>query len=242
MELINLERISDPEYKPLYQEALAIQRELQKRVKTENGFREINRIAGVDLAQIRGGEQLICGILVYSFPELIEIERSFAIVRVVFPYIPGLLAFREGPAIIETVKQLKTKPDVLMVDGQGIAHPRGCGIASHVGVILDIPSIGVAKKRLYGKFEEPEEVRGDWTELSTHSGKSLGAALRTKDKTRPVFVSIGHKIDLKTSINVTLQCASGFRIPEPTRQADIFVAELKKKIQDGVKNLENQLP
>lgn len=234
MEPINLERITDPEYKPLYQEALAIQRELQKRVITENGFREINRIAGVDLAQIHGGEQLICGILVYSFPELIEIERSFAIVRVVFPYIPGLLAFREGPAIIETVERLKTKPDVLMVDGQGIAHPRGCGIASHVGVILDIPSIGVAKKRLYGNFDEPGDMRGDWTELRSHTGKSIGAVLRTKNNTRPVFVSIGHKIDLKTAIRVTLRCTNGFRIPEPTRQADIFVTQLKRKIRDGM--------
>jgi len=242
MERIDLERIIDPEYKPLYQEAVTIQRELKKRVITQNGFQEINTIAGVDLALIKGGEQLICGVLVYSFPNLVEIERSFAIVRVVFPYIPGLLAFREAPAIIKTAKQLKTKPDVLMVDGQGIAHPRGCGIASHVGVIMDMPSIGVAKKRLYGKFDEPGEVRGDWTELTSRTGKSLGAVLRTKDKTRPVFVSIGHKIDLKTSINVTLQCANGFRIPEPTRQADMFVAELKRKIQDGIKNLENQPP
>jgi deoxyribonuclease V len=230
MELINLERITDPEYKPLYEEALAIQRELQKRVIKQNGFREINTIAGVDLAQIHGGKQQICGILVYSFPELIEIERSSAIVRVVFPYIPGLLAFREGPAIIGTLKQLKQKPDILMVDGQGIAHPRGCGIASHVGVILDIPTIGVAKTRLYGKFDEPGEMRGDWTELSSHSGESIGAVLRTKNNTRPVFVSIGHKIDLKTSIRVTLRCANGFRIPEPTRQADIFVTQLKRKM------------
>jgi deoxyribonuclease V len=234
MERIDLARITDPEYKPLYQEAVTIQRELQKRVKTHNGFQEINTLAGVDLAQFRGGEQLICGILVYSFPELVEIERSFAIVRVAFPYIPGLLAFREAPAIIRTAKQLKTKPDLLMVDGQGIAHPRGCGIASHVGVILDMPSIGVAKKRLFGKFDEPGEVRGDWTELSSRTGKSLGAVLRTKNKTRPVFVSIGHKIDLQTSINVTLRCTNGFRIPEPTRQADIYVAEIKRKMHDGM--------
>lgn len=233
MELINLERITDTEYKPVYEEALAIQRVLQKSVITQNGFREINTIAGVDLAQFQGGKQLICGIVVYSFPELIEIERSSAIVRVAFPYIPGLLAFREGPAIIGTVRQLKTKPDVLMVDGQGIAHPRGCGIASHVGVILDMPSIGVAKKRLYGNFDEPGEMRGDWTELSSRTGESIGAVLRTKNKTRPVFVSIGHKIDLKTSIRVTLRCANGFRVPEPTRRADMFVACLKSEMHDA---------
>ena len=234
MELINLERITDPEYKPLYAEALAIQRQLQNRVIKQNGFREINRIAGVDLAQIHGGEQLICGILVYSFPQLVEVERSFFIVRVVFPYVPGLLAFREGPAIIETFKRLKTKPDLLMVDGQGIAHPRGCGIASHVGVILDIPSIGVAKKRLYGNFDEPGEMRGDWTDLRSPTGESIGAVLRTKNNTKPVFVSIGHKIDLETSIGVTLRCTNGFRIPEPTRQADVFVTQVRRKMRDGM--------
>ena len=235
MELINLEKMSDPGYKPQYEEALAIQRELQKRVITQNGFREINTIAGVDLAQIHGGERMICGIVVYTFPRLIEIERYSGIARVVFPYIPGLLAFREGPAIIATAKRLRTKPDLLMVDGQGIAHPRGCGIASHVGVILGIPSIGVAKKRLYGNFDEPGERRGEWTELTSPKRKLIGAVLRTKHNTKPVFVSIGHKIDLKTSIRVTLRCANGFRIPEPTRQADMFVAELKRKIRDGMK-------
>ncbi len=235
MELINLERISDPGYKPHYEEALAIQRELQKRVIAQNGFREINTIGGVDLAQIHGGEFLICGIVVYSFPELKEIERYSAIARASFPYIPGLLAFREGPAIIGTAKQIKIKPDLLMIDGQGIAHPRRCGIASHVGVILDIPSIGVAKKRLYGNFKELGEARGDWTELNSPDGGIIGAVLRTKDNTKPVFVSIGHKIDLKTSIKVTLRCTIGFRIPEPTRQADMFVTQLKRNMLEGAK-------
>lgn len=233
MELIETDRLADPEYKPPYEEALTIQRKLQEMVKTQNGFKKIRTIAGVDLAQVPGGKQLICGIITYSYPELVEIERSHNIVKVVFPYIPGLLAFREGPAMIGTFKQLKQKPDILMVDGQGIAHPRGCGIASHVGVVLDIPTIGVAKKRLYGYFDEPGDMRGNWTELYSKSGESIGAVLRTKAGVKPVFVSIGHKIDLKTSIKVTLKCSIGFRLPEPTRQADIFVAKLKSNMQES---------
>jgi deoxyribonuclease V len=115
-----------------------------------------------------------------------------------------------------------------MVDGQGIAHPRGLGIASHVGVILDVPSIGVAKERLYGKYNEPPDSEGSWTPLiNPHKGNTIGAVVRTKKGTKPVFVSIGHKIDLRTAVRITRECTRGYRIPEPTRKADIFVAQLK---------------
>jgi len=213
---------------PSREEAEAIQRELQKKVITQNGFKDIKTIAGADLAIVQGEERLVCGIIVFSYPELEEIERVSAVVEEQFPYIPGLLAFREGPAIIETFKKLKNRPDLLMIDGQGIAHPRGLGIASHVGVILDIPSIGVAKEKLYGKFNEPPDSEGAWTPLtSPGKGNTIGAVLRTKKGTKPVFVSIGHRIDLKTAVRITRQCTRGYRIPEPTRQADIFVARLK---------------
>ncbi len=213
---------------PSREEAEAIQRDLQKKVITQNGFKEIKTIAGVDLAQIRDKDKLVCGIIVFSYPELREIEQTSARVEEQFPYIPGLLAFREGPAIIEAFMKLQNKPDLLMVDGQGIAHPRGLGIASHVGVILDIPSIGVAKQRLYGKHNEPPDSEGAWTPLvAPHTGNTIGAVLRTKKGTKPVFVSIGHKIDLRTALRIARQCTRGYRIPEPTRQADIFVARLK---------------
>ncbi|MER3446284.1 MAG: deoxyribonuclease V [Candidatus Dadabacteria bacterium] len=213
---------------PSREEAEAIQRDLRKKVITQNGFKEIKTIAGVDLAQIRDEEKLVCGIIIFSYPELQEIKRVSAIVDEQFPYIPGLLAFREGPAIIEAFMKLQNKPDLIMVDGQGIAHPRGLGIASHIGVILDIPSIGVAKQRLYGKYNEPPDSDGAWTPLvASHTGNTIGAALRTKKETKPVFVSIGHKIDLRTALKITRQCTRGYRIPEPTRQADIFVARLK---------------
>lgn len=213
---------------PSHEEAEAIQRDLQKKVITQNGFKEIKTIAGVDLAQIRDKDKLVCGIIVFSYPELQEIEQTSARVEEQFPYIPGLLAFREGPAIIEAFIKLQNKPDLLMVDGQGIAHPRGLGIASHVGVILDLPSIGVAKQRLYGKYNEPPDCEGAWTPLvAPHTGNTIGAVLRTKKGTKPVFVSIGHKIDLRTALRIARQCTRGYRIPEPTRQADIFVARLK---------------
>ncbi|MGH7889357.1 MAG: deoxyribonuclease V, partial [Thermodesulfobacteriota bacterium] len=211
-----------------YEEAVAIQKELQKMVIPRKGFKEIKRVAGADLAPIKGEERLVCGIIVFSYPGLAEIERVSAVVEEEFPYIPGLLAFREGPAIIEAFKKLKNKPDVLMIDGQGIAHPRGFGIACYVGVLLDISSVGVAKQRLYGKYDEPKDSKGNWTPLTTpHEGHTIGAVLRTKKRTKPVFVSIGHKIDLKTAVKISLQCSKGYRIPEPTRQADIFVAQLK---------------
>lgn len=230
MDSTEKERPKDLYYEtpPSREEAEAIQRELQKRVITQNGFRDIKTIAGADLATVKGEERLVCGIIVFSYPELNEIERASAVVEERFPYIPGLLAFREGPAIIETFKKLRNRPDVLMVDGQGIAHPRGLGIASHVGVILDIPSIGVAKERLYGRYREPPDKEGAWTPLiSPPNGKTIGAVLRTKKGTKPVFVSIGHRVDLKTAVRITLQCTKGYRLPEPTRQADIFVARLK---------------
>ncbi|MGH7806496.1 MAG: deoxyribonuclease V [Thermodesulfobacteriota bacterium] len=218
-------------------EAVVIQRELQKEVINQNGFREIKRVAGADLAPIKGEEKLVCGIIVFSYPELEEIERVSAVVEEQFPYIPGLLAFREGPAIIQAFKRLENKPDLLMVDGQGIAHPRGFGIASHVGVLLDIAAVGVAKQRLYGKHKDPPDSQGGWTPLTDpRNGKTIGAVLRTKKGTKPVFVSIGHKIDLSSAVKLTLKCTRGFRIPEPTRQADIFVAKLKTMdIQPGEK-------
>src|SRR5690606_14995086 len=131
-------------------------------------------------------------------------------------------------AIIETYGKLSVKPDVLILDGQGTAHPRGVGIACHVGVLLDVPAMGIAKSRLYGSFEEPGTEKGSWTPLTSREGECIGAVLRTKDRTKPVFVSPGHRIDLESALEIALACSSGLRIPEPTRLADKYVAELKK--------------
>ncbi len=214
--------------RPEYADAIAIQKELSDRVEAQNGFSDIQTVAGADLAILKGQNKLVCGIMVLSYPELREIERAWEVVDEQFPYIPGLLAFREGPAIIKTYEKLKNKPDLLILDGQGIAHPRAFGIACYVGVLLDIPTMGIAKKKLYGDYVEPRNSAGSFESLISKDGSQIGVALRTKERTKPVFVSIGHKIDLSTSVKVALSCTRGYRVPEPTRLADKYVSELKR--------------
>jgi deoxyribonuclease V len=168
------------------------------------------------------------GIVIFSFPELEIVERVAAEAPLTFPYVPGLLAFREAPVLLKAFSKLKRRPDLIMIDGQGIAHPRGLGIASHMGLILKTPTIGCAKSRLYGWHREPSEKRGSFTRLVDEKGVVVGAAVRTRNHTRPVYVSIGHKVDLMTAIRLTLACGRGYRIPEPTRQADSYVEEIKR--------------
>jgi len=211
-------------------QAKNIQNELSNRVITTKSFTQLNIICGIDLTVIKEKKILICGIVNFKYPELEEIERVHQRFSENFPYIPGLLSFREGPAILETYKLLKTKPDLLVFDGQGIAHPRGLGIASHIGVVLDMPAIGIAKKKLYGNFREPKREKYSYSYLtSPHDDKTIGAVLRTKSGTKPVFVSIGNKIDLQSAIDIAITCDGGYRIPEPTRQADLYVKSLRRK-------------
>ena len=214
--------------KPSVARAFDIQKELSKKVISKREFGELKTVAGADLSVLTDENKLICGIIMFSYPDLSEIERVYSVSDEKFPYIPGLLAFREGPAIIETFKKLRQKPDLLIIDGQGIAHPRGFGIACHVGVLLDVPSMGIAKKRLYGKYDEPGEKRGSWTPLLSKEEDVIGSVLRTRDGKNPVFVSLGHKIDSDSAREIALECARGYRIPEPTRRADTYVAGLKK--------------
>lgn len=217
--------------RPSVSEAFSIQRELSKKVIRKNVYKKIHTVAGADLAILKEQKKLLCGIIVFSYPDLKVIEKVHTIADEKFPYIPGLLAFREGPAIIETFKKIKKKPDMIIIDGQGLAHPRSFGIACHVGVLLNIPAIGVAKKKLFGEYTEPGKLRGDWKELKDkNSNETIGAVLRTKDNVKPVFVSIGNKIDLVSTVRLVLNCSRGYRIPEPTRQADKFVAQLKQEI------------
>lgn len=208
--------------------ALDFQKRLRRSIIGERSFGELKTVAGADISILKSENKLICGIIVFSYPDMTEIERAYSEVEENFPYIPGLLAFREGPAIIETYGKLSVKPDVLILDGQGTAHPRGVGIACHVGVLLDVPAMGIAKSRLYGSFEEPGTEKGSWTPLTSREGECIGAVLRTKDRTKPVFVSPGHRIDLESALEIALACSRGLRIPEPTRLADKYVAELKK--------------
>lgn len=210
--------------------AFDIQRELSKRVILKCEAGALETVAGADLSVMKSENKLVCGIILFSYPDLAEIERVYTISDERFPYIPGLLAFREGPAIIETFGKLGRKPDLLIMDGQGIAHPRGFGIACHVGVLLDVPAMGIAKKKLYGTYNEPGTKKGSWSPLKSKEGRVIGSVLRTRDNTRPVFVSPGHRLDMESAREIALECARGYRIPEPTRRADIYVAELKKEV------------
>lgn len=199
------------------QKAKEIQNTLSKKVRIVPLKKKIQFIAAVDASFI--DDKVIAVATLFGYPELENIQDIIAVEKVLFPYIPGFLTFREGPAIITAIKKLKTKPDVILFDGQGIAHPRGIGIASHLGVILNIPTIGCAKSRLVGEFKEPGIECGSRKGLY-YNGKKVGAVLRTRRDVKPVFVSPGHMIDIKSSIEIVMKCISLYRIPEPLRRAD----------------------
>lgn len=212
-------------------EAFSIQRDLSRKVIKKDCTNRVTTVAGADLAVSKHSKKLLCGIVVFSFPELEIIEKRWEIAEEKFPYIPTLLAFREGPAVISTFGKLSNRPDVLIMDGQGLAHPRKFGIACHVGVLLDIPTMGIAKKRLYGDYKEPSLKRGSREDLvDPQDGSTIGAVVRTRDNVKPVFVSVGNKLDLETAVGITLSCNGGYKVPEPTRIADGYVAELKKEM------------
>jgi deoxyribonuclease V len=197
-------------------EAIAVQQSLRGQVVTRNVLGQIRTVAGVDIST--AGKRAHAAIVVLHFPEMEPLEAAEADLPLTFPYIPGLLAFREAPAILAAVQGLRVEPDLYMLDGQGLAHPRRMGIASHVGVILDKPSIGCAKSLLCGHCGQVAAEAGAHAEI-LDKGEVIGAAVRTRTDTEPVYVSIGHKIDLPTAISYVLRCCSGYRIPEPTRWA-----------------------
>lgn len=209
-------------------EAKEIQESLRKNVRIIPLMKTPKYIAGVDAAFL--GDKIIAAVCLYNYPVLTLIEERYAAAKVSFPYIPGYLSFREGPAIIQALSSLNIRPDIILFDGQGIAHPKGLGIAAHIGALLDIPSIGCAKSRLVGEYKVPGDKKGSWSPLN-YKGKIVGAVLRTRDNTRPLFVSPGHMIDLKGSIEVVLRCTSKYRIPEPLRRADFMSKRLRKEIR-----------
>ena len=215
-------------------EAIALQTELAERVSRRNmlPLDAIKTIAGVDASY---KDQGFAVIVVMTFPELEVIEQATATRESVFPYVPGLLSFREAPIVLDAFARLRTRPDLLMCDGQGIAHPRRLGLASHLGVYLDIPSIGCAKSRLTGKYEEPGPRTGDRSPL-TSRGETIGMVVRTKPRTNPLFVSIGNKIDLSTAVEIVLACLRGYRLPEPTRVAD----KLSRSLRSGDERVTDQ--
>lgn len=200
-------------------EGVALQRRLASQVITEDQLGEVALVAGVDVGFEDHGKITRAAVVVLRLVDLSLVEQAVARQPTRFPYIPGLLSFRECPTILAALEKLTVIPDLLFCDGQGIAHPRRLGIACHLGVLTDLPSIGVAKSRLVGKYGPVPAVRGDWTPLLDKT-ETVGAVLRSRARVKPIFVSIGHRISLLTAIHYVMACTTRYRLPETTRAAD----------------------
>jgi len=219
--------ISVPDYSNLSAaEATRIQADLRARTRLEPLPAPPALIAGADISFNKYSEVVYAGLVILTFPALHVVHREAVTTRTRFPYIPGLLAFREAPALIEVWNKLPVKPDLVVLDGQGIAHPRRTGIATHFGVLADVPTIGCAKSLLTGRHEPVGESAGSTAELSA-GGEVVGTALRTKARTNLVFVSPGHRITMAESVDIVRACVAGYRIPEPTRKAHLWVNEVR---------------
>ena len=199
-------------------EAIAIQQRLRREVVTEDTFGEIRLVAGTDVGFEDGGAITCAAVVVLNFPELTVHSSAISRRPTTFPYVPGLLSFREAPAVLEALEQLPTPPDLLLCDGMGYAHPRRFGIACHLGVLSGIPSIGVGKTLLTGRHDPVPDERGAWQPLRDR-GEVIGAVLRTRPGVRPVYVSVGHRISLASAIDYTMRCTTTYRLPETTRRA-----------------------
>jgi len=212
-----------------YKEAVEIQKRLKERVILQWTFKDLDSIliAGADVSYDKENDRFFAGVVIFALQTMEKIEESTASGRVAFPYIPGLLSFRESPILIRAFTKIKSDPDIFMFDAQGIAHPRGIGLASHMGILFDTPSIGCAKTRLIGDHDGVDNEVGASSPL-TVKDRHVGSVLRTKKNVKPIFVSPGHKIDIITSVQVVLKSCHGYRLPEPTRQAHNLVSKIKK--------------
>ena len=209
---------------------MRLQEKLRARVVEEDQFGEIRLVAGADMAFDPVTNIAFAGVIVYRFPELEEVERSMARRRLRFPYVPGLLSFRESPVLMAAFARLDTEPDLVLIDGHGRAHPRRFGIACHLGVIFDRPTIGCAKSLLVGEHREPGGKAGAMRPLLLE-GERVGVVLRTRSRVRPIYVTVGHRVSLDSAVNLVRRCLDGYRIPKPTREADHYVRELRRAYQ-----------
>ena len=205
-----------------YGEAVKIQRGLRERLILKAPEMDLRLVAGADVSYSKGSDVFFSSVVVFETPGMNIVEESTAKGRVDFPYIPGLLSFREAPVLIKAFEGVKNTPDVIIFDGQGIAHPRGIGLASHMGLVLDCPSIGCAKKILVGDYDPVGNEVGDHTPI-IYKGNAVGAALRTRNNVKPVFISPGHKMDIPSAVEIALKTCRGYKLPEPTRQAHLSV-------------------
>lgn len=208
--------------------AVGVQKALRARLRTDVPvpLESIRLVAGVDVSMTRFDPLLTAGIVVWDRLSGQVVETASARLQATFPYIPGLLSFREIPSLLEVVAKVRAEPDIWMVDGHGIAHPRRMGIAAHLGVLLNRPTIGVAKSRLTGRFTEPDPQPLSESPLMEGS-EQIGTVLRTKTKSNPLFISPGHLIDQQSALEIVKACLRGYRLPEPTRLAHLFVNEVR---------------
>jgi len=241
---VRIKRIHD--WNVTTSEARELQDRLASSVVQKSLPRRISRIAAADVAVGKRGTTAAAAIVVFSFPSLSELDFVVARGKVTFPYVPGLLTFREGPILIDALRNLRTRPEVILFDGQGIAHFRGMGIASHMGLFLGIPTVGCAKSPLIKPAREPARARGCWSPIE-RGGLTVGAALRTRSNVKPVYVSPGHLADIRSSMRLVLACCGKFRLPEPLRAAHMAccaavreggVNDLEKTFNDAV-NIRN---
>jgi deoxyribonuclease V len=211
-------------------EAIQIQEKLRKRLRLRPPGTRLKTVAAGDVSYSREDDMTYAAFLLYTYPGLTLLESAPAKARASFPYIPGLLTFREAPILLKAFSRLRTRPDLILIDGQGIAHPRFMGIAAHIGLILNLPAIGCAKSRLIGTHEEPAPDRGKRVPLLV-GDRVVGMVLRTREGVKPVYVSPGHRMDMETSVKIVLSLCRGYRIPEPLRQAHIFVNQLRGMVK-----------
>ncbi len=211
-------------------QAIRLQERLRERVIEEDCFGAIKTVAGADIAFDPETQIAFAGVLVYRFPELEEVERCWARRPLRFPYVPGLLSFREIPVLRAAFARLRSEPDLLLIDGHGRAHPRQFGIACHTGVLFDKPTIGCAKSLLVGEHEKPGEQAGSTAPLFFR-GERVGVVLRTRERVRPIYVTVGHRVTLPSAVRIVKKCLDGFRIPKPTREADRYVRDLRRAYQ-----------
>jgi deoxyribonuclease V len=233
-------------------DARKIQADLRAHWKGEDAFGPIRTVAGLDASFVLTGSQglkkptsrwnrlgqanqAIGCVVMYRFPEMEELERAYAILPLEFPYVPGLLSFREIPVLLAVLRKLQSVPDLLFCDAHGYAHPRRLGLASHLGVVLDLPSIGCAKSLLIGTHGALPQKAGNWVPLIDEKagGERIGAVLRTRTGVKPIYVSQGHRVTLEMAIRLTLAVTDGYRIPRPTRDADHFAGEIKRNTLTG---------
>ena len=224
-----------------YSEAIELQKRLAGQVQFTPLKKQPKLIAGIDCAFSKDGKKIIAAVVVLKPPDFVPVETTTALRKVTFPYIPGLLSFREAPVCITAVEKLQKEPDVFIIDGQGIAHPRRLGLAAHLGLFFDKPTVGCAKSRLTGTFEDPPPQKGlssllkdkkRWKTETSHeprvaNDEIIGAVVRTRANVKPVFVSVGNKCLLKDAIKITLDSTTKYRLPEPTRLAHQLVSKLK---------------